>query len=50
MGFEDFSVGLTFLKAVPGAISAPFKVLNRNIGHEEAFIRNPGKDNFRQVK
>lgn len=31
----------TFLKAVAGAISAPFKVLKRNIGHEEAFIRKP---------
>lgn len=35
----------TFLKAVAGAISAPFKVLNRNMGHEEAFIRNPGGRN-----
>lgn len=31
----------TFLKAVVGAISAPFKVLSRNMGHEDAFIRNP---------
>lgn len=31
----------TFLKAVAGAISAPFKVLKRNIGHEEAFMRKP---------
>lgn len=42
--------GITFLKAVPGAISAPFKVLNRNMGHEEAFMRNPEKDHFRHVK
>lgn len=31
----------TFLKAATGAISAPFKVLRRNMGQEEAFIRNP---------
>lgn len=33
----------TFLKAAAGAISAPFNVLNRNMGHEEAFMRNPGE-------
>ncbi|TNN53573.1 hypothetical protein EYF80_036216 [Liparis tanakae] len=31
----------TFLKAAAGAISAPFRVLRRNMGHEEAFIRKP---------
>lgn len=36
-----FQASHTFLKAVAGAISAPFKVLKRNIGHEEAFIRKP---------
>lgn len=40
--FQSISeVSPTFLKAVAGAISAPFRVLNRNIGQEEAFIRNP---------
>lgn len=38
-----FQAAPTFLKAVAGAISAPFKVLSRNIGHEEAFIRNPSR-------
>lgn len=38
-----FQAAHTFLKAVAGAISAPFKVLSRNIGHEEAFIRNPSR-------
>lgn len=38
-----FHTAHTFLKAVAGAISAPFKVLRRNIGHEEAFIRNPSR-------
>lgn len=42
---KPFKVMHTFLKAVAGAISAPFKVLNRNMGHEEAFIRNPGGEN-----
>lgn len=32
----------TSLKALAGAISAPLKVLSRNMGHEEAFILNPG--------
>lgn len=32
---------LTFLKNVAGAISAPFSVLKRNIGQEDAFIWNP---------
>jgi hypothetical protein len=38
---------LTFLKAVAGAISAPVRVLRRNIGHEEAFILKP-KDNSKK--
>lgn len=29
------------MKMVLGAISAPFRVFNKNIGHEEAFMRNP---------
>ncbi len=33
----------TFLNAVAGAISAPLRVLRRNMGHEEAFILNPEK-------
>lgn len=39
----DFSATklLTFLKNVAGAISAPFRVLRRNIGQEDAFIWNP---------
>lgn len=32
---------LTFLKNAAGAISAPFRVLKRNIGQEDAFIWNP---------
>lgn len=44
MWFHNFLKLNTFLKAVAGAISAPFKVLNRNMGHEDAFIRNPGAD------
>lgn len=43
---QVFDALQTFLKAVAGAISAPFKVLNRNIGHEEAFIRNPSRENL----
>ena len=33
----------TFLKAATGAISAPFRVLKRNMGQEEAFILNPAE-------
>lgn len=37
----------TFLNADAGAISAPFSVLSKNMGHDEAFIRNPGeKDRY----
>lgn len=32
---------LTFLKNAAGAISAPLRVLKRNIGQEDAFIWNP---------
>lgn len=40
---RDFSATklLTFLKNIAGAISAPFRVLRRNIGQEDAFIWNP---------
>lgn len=42
VGFKSKSfVRQTFLKADTGAISAPFKVRSRNMGQEEAFIRNP---------
>lgn len=43
---QVFDALQTFLKAVAGAISAPFKVLKRNMGHEEAFIRNPRRENL----
>lgn len=37
----------TFLKAVAGAISAPLRVRSRNMGQEDAFIRNPVKKTSR---
>jgi len=36
-------VGGSFLNIFDGAISAPFNVFKRNIGHEDAFIRKPVK-------
>lgn len=49
VGFKSQSIvdtRQTFLKADTGAISAPFKVRSRNMGQDEAFIRNPEGENI----